>query len=237
VCGRYTSTTPAAELASYFQVDEVLGRAPGPRWNVAPTDEVWLVAERERRRELRRARWGLVPAWAPTPAGGSPMINARAETVLERPAYRGAFTAGRRCLIPADGFYEWRAGQAWHLRGGDGRVLAFAGLWERRRAVDTADGAELVSCTILTTAAGEDVAPVHDRMPVVLPPPVWDPWLDPGHDEPAGLHTLLAPAPPGTLERVPVGPRVGDVANDDADLVEPVAVPSPIEGQLGLFPT
>jgi putative SOS response-associated peptidase YedK len=226
VCGRYTSTTPAADLAAYFLVDEVAGEAPGPRWNVAPTDEVWMVGEETgeqgERRWLRRGRWGLVPAWATTSggAGGAPLINARTETVLERSAFRGPFTAGRRCLVPADGFYEWQAGQAWHLRPGDGRPLAFAGLWERWRPPDRPD-AEVRSCTILTAAANDDVAPLHDRMPVVIDPADFDRWLDPEYQRVEGLTPLLRPYPAEALEAVAVSARVNSPKNDGPECLAP----------------
>lgn len=246
MCGRYTSTTSAQDLAAYFDAvdlaEGVLDHAIGPRWNVAPTDEVWAVAAPAGPRQLGRARWGLVPPWADSPKVGGRMINARAETLADRPAWRRPFATGRRCLIAADGFYEWRAGRAFYAHRPDGAVLAFAGLWETwrgRRVSDEGWGPperDVLSCAIVTTTAGADMAPVHDRMPAVLTPDAWDDWLDPANGDLAGLTALLGPLPPGALELTPVGPRVGNVANDGPDLIEPVPAEAPAVRPLELFP-
>ena len=222
MCGRYTSTTPLADVADYFAVDEVVADDRGPRWNVAPTDEVLAVAATESGRRLGSLRWGLVPAWAPNLSTGSRMINARAESLLEKPAFRPSF-ARRRCIVPADGFYEWCDGQAWHLHRADGAPLAFAGLWASWRR----DDRRVRSCTIVTTGANQVVAPVHYRMPVVLDASDWAEWLDPDDDDVAALSRLLVPADDDLLVRRPVGPAVGNVANDGPDLVAPLVGPTP----------
>ena len=217
MCGRYTSTTPLAAVAAYFRVDEVVAEERAPRWNVAPTDEVLAVAGTEHGRRLGTLRWGLVPSWAPSPSTGNKMINARAETLLDKPAYRPYF-ARRRCIVPADGFYEWRDGQAWYLHRPDGGLLAFAGLWASWRR----DERRVTSCTIITTVANAVVAPVHDRMPVVLAEPDWAEWLDPDGDDVLALSRLLVPAGDDVLTRRAVGRAVGNVANDGPELVAPV---------------
>ena len=210
MCGRYTSTTSAQDLAAYFGAvdldEDLLDDAVGPRWNVAPTDEVWAVAAPSGPRRLGRARWGLVPPWADSPKVGARMINARAESLADRPAWRRPFATGRRCLVAADGFYEWRAGGHFYglirpdggrtrLRRAVGDLAAAPG--ERRGLGSAVPGGEVVSCAIVTTAAGADMAPVHDRMPAVLAPDAWDDWLDPANDDLAGLATLLGPLPRG----------------------------------------
>jgi len=220
MCGRFLSTTSAADLAAAFGAELATEERP-PRYNVAPTDEVYAVAEHGDRRRLGVVRWGLVPPWAESPRVGARMINARAETLLDKEVFRGPL-ARRRCVLPADGFYEWTRGdgakQAWHLRPRDGGILAFAGLWESWRR-HSEDGDRVVSATIVTTAANEAVAPVHDRMPVCLPREAWDEWLDPANDDVLGLTALLVPAPEALLELRPIGPAVGNVANDGPELL------------------
>jgi putative SOS response-associated peptidase YedK len=247
VCGRFTSRTPVADVADWFDVDEILAPADRPaRYNVAPTDDVLLVAasaDGERRR-LGQARWGLVPTWAAGPEAGARLINARAETLLDRPAFRRAF-ARHRCLVPADGFYEWeKAGEAaggsrkargnrpWYIEPAGGGLFAFAGLWESWRP--PGDGAErLVTCTIVTTEANRVIARLHDRMPVVVAREHWEPWLDPGNDDLAGLQGLLVPAPPDAVTMRPVGRAVGDVRNDGPELLDPAPDEAPLGAEGG----
>lgn len=227
MCGRYTSITPTSELARFFSVDEVVADETGPRYNVAPTDEVPAVAVAGGRTVLGTLRWGLVPPWAGDPRVGSRMINARAESIHDKPAFRRAF-ARRRCLMPADGFYEWEVGpggvrRPWYFRHRDGEPLALAAVWESwvgNTGPDPADR-RLVSCAIVTAAANDTVAPVHPRMPVVLDRATWEAWLDP-ECEGSSLHGLLAPAPPDLLEAVPVGRQVNAVTNDGPELIEAV---------------
>jgi putative SOS response-associated peptidase YedK len=209
-------------------------------YNVAPTDPVYAVVERVPRgedtdeaiRQLRVARWGLVPSWAKDPSIGNRLINARLETVDEKPAFRRAF-AVRRCLLPADGYYEWWAAtgpdgkpikQPFFIRPRDGSLLAMAGLYEfwRDPNVEDADDAWLFSVTVLTTSAEDALGHVHDRMPLMVDPSGWAGWLDPKRDDPASVRDLLVPAAPGRLEAYPVSRAVNDVRNDGPHLLDPI---------------
>jgi putative SOS response-associated peptidase YedK len=239
MCGRFTSTTEPADLAAYFAADHAAAPDLGARYNVAPTDEVYAVVASGDERRLGAVRWGLVPFWADDLSVGSRMINARAETLVEKPAFARPF-ANRRCLIPADGFYEWQPlgpvdpgrrsrpkKQPWYIRRSDGDVLAFAGLWESwrpRPAHGDRDG-RVVSCTIITTSANGRIRPLHDRMPVVLPPSAWDAWLDRDNHDVASLQRLLEPAPAELFDLVPVSAAVSDVRNDGPGLIERVPPP------------
>jgi len=224
VCGRYTLATPDhLGLRSRFGLDERIELRR--RFNVAPGDHVVAVTtDREGRPRGDTLRWGLVPHWADDPKVGSRMINARAEGLAERPAFRDAF-ASRRCLILADGFYEWgrRPGlvgkQPWWISRADGAPFAFAGLWATWRP--PADGVEpLRTCAIVTTAANPAVARLHDRMPVILEPGAEAAWL--GHTTPAGaLQDLLAPLPEGQTTLREVGSAVNDAHHDAEDCLDP----------------
>lgn len=225
VCGRYATTRHPADLSALFDALDDTGESPPPPdYNVAPTDPVPIVRVSQRLggRAVSAARWGLVPSWAQDMAGAARMINARAETVATARAYAPSF-GRRRCLVPADGWYEWVPGrgggrkQPYFMTPRDGGVLAFAGLWSPwgPRPVFT--------CTIVTMPALGDLALVHNRMPLVLPPERWAAWLA-GPADPA----LLAPPPEeflANLELRPVGPAVGDVRNDGPELTR--AVPAP----------
>ncbi|MDJ0739351.1 MAG: SOS response-associated peptidase [Gammaproteobacteria bacterium] len=222
MCGRYFLHSTADKLTALF------GEMPMPlleaRYNIAPTQPVPIVRQdAQGRREMVLVRWGLVPGWSKGPDARYSMINARAETVAHKPAYRNAFRY-RRCLIPADGFYEWRAAgkakQPFVLRPGDARPLAFAGLWEHWQ---DGDGNELESCTILVRDANAEVRVVHDRMPVVITPAAFDLWLDIRAQKPQPLETLLAAQQPPPLEIYPVGRAVNSPRNDTPALLEPVA--------------
>jgi putative SOS response-associated peptidase YedK len=215
VCGRYTLASPnPAEVRARFNIAESI--EVRPRYNVAPGDDVLAVTtDREGGLRGEQLRWGLVPSWAKQPETGLKMINARVETVSERPAYRRAFER-YRCLIPADGFYEWRAApdggrkQAFHIRSVDQDLFAFAGLWSIWYAPD---GSKLRSCTILTTAANEAITPLHDRMPVILAPDHEAEWLDsatPMHR----LQDLIAGLPAARTALRQVGPAVNDARYD-----------------------
>lgn len=230
MCGRYTSITTAAELGRFFAVDEVVAEELGRRYNVAPTDDVYAVAVASGRTVLGSMRWGMVPPWSAR-AGSGRMINARAESVLHKPAFRSAF-ARRRCLVPADGFYEWQptpgggARQPWYIRHRRGEPLAFAGIWESWSPHHGGDRAErVVSCAIITAAANQEVAPVHHRMPVALAPSQWAAWLDPDHGDVAGLLTMLVSGADGLFHRDPVLPLVNTVGNEGPALIEPADVP------------
>jgi putative SOS response-associated peptidase YedK len=232
VCGRYVSTTPSDVLAAQFGVDEIVGAdLDRPRWNVAPTDPVPAISETaEGVRRLGSLRWGLLPSFVTDPSTASRRINARAETVATSPAFRASFEK-RRCLVPADAFYEWhRAGkgpsQPYAIRHEDGTPLAFAGIWSVWREPGAPEDAEpLRTFSIVTTTANDVLAPIHDRMPVIIAPDAWSLWLG---AEPAGegeIRGLLRPAPAEGLIRYPVARSVGDVRNDGPILVEPIVLP------------
>ena len=229
MCGRFTLRAPWEEVAAFFGLD---GPGPNlrPRYNVAPSQPVAAVRAEGEERRLSMLRWGLIPSWAKDPAIGHRLINARAETAREKPAFRRAFAA-RRCLIPADGFYEWeRAGarrQPWFIAAREGGLFAFAGLWERWRVREGArltgalaearPGGTVETCAILTTGANPALAPIHERMPVILPPDAFDPWFA-GEAPPP-----LGPCPPEALSACRVGPLVNSAGNDDPRCVEPLA--------------
>lgn len=255
MCGRYASFRDAQDLADEFAIADVAddARLLPPSWNLAPTDPVRIVVERaakdtgEVRRSLRLARWGLVPSWSKDPKGGARMINARAESILDKPAFAKPFGV-RRCLVPADGYYEWRvlpdgasparsAGaparrgkvpkQPYWIAPGDGRSAAFAGLyefWRDRTKADDDPDRWLVSTTIITTDAAPYLAEIHDRMPLALPSDAWDAWLDPAVDA-RGAADLLGLG--GPHDDVPMVAReistlVNSVTNDGPGLVEAV---------------
>jgi putative SOS response-associated peptidase YedK len=179
-------------------------------------------------------QWGLVPSWAKDPKVGNRMINARAETIASKPAYRRAFAGHRSTLIPADAFYEWqrrpaKAGKPagklpYVIRRTDGQAMAFAGLWEVWHDKENPDAEPLRTCVIITTAANLLMKPIHDRMPVILDPADWDTWLNPDTD-PATLQKLLVPAPRRGLEAYPVSTQVNNVRNDNPELLEPLPAP------------
>lgn len=233
MCGRFSLTTPTEGLRALFDFDE-LPNLP-PRYNIAPTQDVAAVrlAGTAPRPTFTLFRWGLIPAWAKDPSTGSPMINARAETVAEKPAFRDAFRR-RRCLIPADGFYEWEkrpdgGKQPWRIALEGGVPFAFAGLWEHWSG---ADGSEVESCAIVTTEAAAGIAAIHERMPVILDPAEFAAWLN---GTPAEAQSVLHPYR-GVLAADPVSARVNNVRNEDASLAERVAVPKKVEkAQLDLF--
>jgi putative SOS response-associated peptidase YedK len=189
MCGRYTLHTSRERLLEHFQLQSRLELVP--RFNIAPSQAVPAVRQGEEQRELVMLRWGLIPAWAKEEKSGYRMINARAETVASKPAFRSALRY-RRCLLPADGFYEWRAGprgkQPYYIRLREGDVFAFAGLWEHWEGPD---GKVIESCTIIVTNANEVLRPVHDRMPVILDPADYHRWLDPSCHDPSALTLLL----------------------------------------------
>ncbi|UZJ23612.1 SOS response-associated peptidase [Rhodococcus antarcticus] len=234
MCGRYASTATDADLLDLFSVVEAVGDELPVSYNVAPTQTVRTVLERVPRgardaapvRQLRSARWGLVPSWAKDLTGGARLINARSETVTEKPSFKAA-AARRRCLVPAAGYFEWepRDGvKVPHFLHGDG-VLAFAGLYElwRPRAVDGEEPGEWVwSVTVLTTTAADTLGHIHDRSPVVLPPELQGAWLDPATTDPARVRALLEAVPEPQLTPREVGRAVGNVRNDTPDLLDPV---------------
>jgi putative SOS response-associated peptidase YedK len=220
MCGRYTLKTPAGVLTERFDIEES-STSISSSYNIAPTQQVATVLAENGKRKLEMLHWGLIPSWAKDPEVGNRMINARAETVAEKPSYRKAFQE-RRCLILADGFYEWQktdnGKQPFYIRMEDESPFAFAGLWESWR-----NGREIRSCTIITTAPNELAASIHNRMPVILHPEDYDMWLDPDFDEREPLTSLLKPFPAEAMEAYPVSRRVNKPANNDAGVVEPAA--------------
>jgi putative SOS response-associated peptidase YedK len=237
MCGRFVSASPPDEIARYFDAVVPDELALPASYNVAPTDDVYAVLETGGVRRLEALHWGLVPRWAKDPKTGARMINARAENVAEKNAYKPAFRK-RRCLIPADGFYEWKKlpgekrKQPMYLSRPDGKPMAFAGLWEVWRNPNDPDGDELHSCTIITTDANETVAAIHDRMPVILGEDGWDTWLAEDNDDLDTLGKLLVPAPAHLLDVHPVGPDVNNVRNNGPDLIARVdAATGEIHGQ------
>jgi putative SOS response-associated peptidase YedK len=223
MCGRYTVAVDPQLLAERFGV--AVPEEVEPRFNVAPTDPVLAVTRRASERELLVARWGLVPHWAKDPKVGARMINARAETLTEKSAYRSLLAKGR-CLILADGFYEWRLDPDGRKRPvryslDDGSPFGFAGLWTGRR--DPESDEWLRSCTIITTTANDIVAPVHDRMPVILPRGAEHAWLDRDASVEEAL-SLLQPYPSEHLRAADASMLVNSVKNDDERLLDPLAV-------------
>lgn len=229
MCGRYTLITDATDLATAFDV--VIPSGLSPRCNIAPGQPIPIIhrTATDPRRHWTLARWGLVPPWAADPATASRLINARSETAADKPAFRAAMRH-RRCLLPADGFYEWRrtadGRQPHHIHLIGHQPFAIAGLYEPSH---DPDGNPPVTATVLTTAANPLVAALHDRMPVILPAQHHDHWLDPAADI-AGLMPLLRPYPAGQMTHHPVSTRVNNPRHDDLRCMAPVAPKPP-----GLF--
>jgi putative SOS response-associated peptidase YedK len=201
-----------------------------PRYNIAPTQEILVVREPDRgEREAAMLRWGLIPSWSKEPQSGPPMINARGETIAEKPSFRTA-ARRRRCLIPADGFYEWQQTsgtargkkQPYYIHRRDNRPFAFAGLWEAWTAKESSSPEKLTieSCTIVTTAANATLAPLHDRMPVILAESDYATWLDPTIQDPVAVMPLVGPCGEDELIAEPVSTHVNRVANDDPSCIQ-----------------
>jgi putative SOS response-associated peptidase YedK len=231
MCGRFVSASPPDQVARYFDAVDDGAHHLEANYNVAPTHDVYAVLVDGGVRRLEALHWGLVPFWAKDPSVGNRMINARAETVTTKNAYRKAFRR-HRCIIPADGFYEWKAvagqkrKQPMYISRPDGDPMAFAGLWEVWRN-PASPGEELHSCTVITGAANEKMAAVHDRMPIMLPPSAWDTWLDPEVQDVDLLGRFLVPAPPELIELRPVSTEVNNVRNTGPQLLDPFE-PEPI---------
>lgn len=220
MCGRYTLTTPGETLATLFDLPEPPDF--GPRYNIAPTQPVAIVTAASP--ALRVVQWGLVPSWAKDPSIGARMINARSETAAEKPSFRAAFKR-RRCLIPADGFYEWRKTssgpkQPYWIALADKAPFAFAGLWEQWESPE----GFLESCTILTSAANALLAHVHDRMPVILPRDCYDRWLHTLETEARSLQSLLRPFDAAAMRAWPVSTTVNSPRNETPECVTPIGV-------------
>ncbi len=240
MCGRYATSRTSADLNRVFEADLIsLDGELEPDFNMAPTKQAPVLVGRRAdgaaddappQRELLSARWGLVPSWAKDPSIGNRMINARAETLTEKPSFRRAF-AKRRSLVPADGYYEWYSGepdergkprkQPFFIRPKDGSPLAMAGLHEFWK--DTQADAWLITFTIITTTAEDSLGHLHDRMPLLVDPAGWDAWLDPAPRPGEELLELLTPAAPGLLDAYPVSTAVNNVRNNGPDLVAPLA--------------
>jgi len=224
MCGRYVITSPPDAIRRLFGYPEQPNFPP--RYNVAPTQPVPVVRQHGEVRQFTLMRWGLLPSWVKDPQAFTLLINARAETVNDKPAFRNAMRR-RRCLLPADGFYEWRqAGarkQPFFIRRRDSAPFAFAGLWETWAGPG---GEEIDTVAIITVPANAALHPLHHRMPVILPPPAFAPWLDPRADL-AAATGLLTPAPDENLEFFTVSEAVNKVANDDPRNVVPLAAPAP----------
>ena len=227
MCGRYRLSRRKQLIAEYFDAD--YEGEWEPRYNIAPTQQVPVVRQ-DRKEPVRRAstmRWGLIPYWATDASIGARTINARSETAATKPAFRESLQR-RRCLIPADGFYEWkrstRLKQPFCFEVGEGELFAFAGLWDRWRSPE---GNVVESSTILTTTPNRLLADIHDRMPVILSPDDYDLWLDPGMTDTAAAVDMLKPYDATLMKGYPVSTRVNSVTNDDAECSLPVSVPSP----------
>jgi putative SOS response-associated peptidase YedK len=223
MCGRYSITTPVEGLRRLFRFVGPIPNLP-PRYNVAPTQQVPIVrlAGNDGAREIAQVRWGLIPFWAKDAAIGSKMINARAEGIAEKPAFRAALKS-RRCLVLADGFYEWQATPGrkvpWRITLKDGEPFAFAGLWERWEKAP--DGVPVESCTIVTTSANPLLRPLHDRMPVILATDDYPAWL--GEDAARAVTELLRPYPSGAMRAYRVSTAVNSVRNDGPECIAAAA--------------
>lgn len=224
MCGRFAQRSDPKKLAKEFKVAEVPDLED--RYNIAPTQEILGVLESADGREMKFFKWGLIPSWAKDAAMGARLINARSETVTEKPAFREAFKM-RRCIIPADGFYEWQKTegrkQPYFFQMKDESPFGFAGLWERWQG---ATGQAIESCTILTTEANEVLRPVHDRMPVILHPDDYELWLDEDVRKRELLKELLRPYPAEEMKGYPVSTEINSPHNQGATLIERMAVNS-----------
>jgi len=225
MCGRYVITSAPEAIRALFRYPEQPNFPP--RYNVAPTQPIPIVRLTEGKRQFALVRWGLLPSWVKDPKAFTLVINARGESVLDKPAFRNAMKR-RRCLIPADGFYEWQAGgarkQPYFIRPKSGAPMAFAGLWE---CWTGPNGEELETAAIVTTGANRALGPIHARMPVVVAPDAFDLWLNCAEVDAETAAALIAPAPDDLFEAYPVSTDVNRVANDNAKLLEPLAPGAP----------
>ena len=223
MCGRFVQTQSAETYAEYFSVGDILADPQPPSWNVAPTDTVYAVAEHSDQRQLGTFEWGLIPWWAKDRKIAAKHINARVETIADRAAFRDSFRE-KRCIIPADGFYEWEKkekGKLPHyIYRSTGDPLALAGLWASWKDPESEERRR--TCTIITGEPNDVVAPLHNRMPVILPESIWDAWLDPTIEDPSTLRTLLGSVDSPPLAEHAVSTLVNKVANNLPDLVKPL---------------
>lgn len=231
MCGRFVQYSDPDLYTEAFDLGRVC--AASPRYNIAPSQDIMVVRQApDGVRELTPLRWGLVPAWSKGPDTRYSMINARAETVADKPAYRNAFRQ-RRCLVPSEGFYEWRVTrtgkQPWLIRRIDGAPFAMAGLWETWQG----GGDALQTCTIIVTTANAVIAPIHDRMPVIIQPADYQTWLDPDNDDRTTLTAVLQTANPIDWVLAPVSRRVNSPRNEGPDLLQPDPSPPDAAAQPG----
>ncbi len=221
MCGRYTITSAPEAIRALFRYPEQPNFPP--RYNVAPTQPIPIVRLTEGQRHFALVRWGLLPSWVKDPREFTLLINARGESVIDKPAFRAAMKR-RRCLVPADGFYEWKPvggrKQPYYARLKTGGPLAFAGLWE---CWTGPNGEEMETAAIVTTTANRRLGEIHDRMPVIVPPEAFDLWLNCAEVDAVTASALIAPAPEDMLDLYPVSMAVNRTANDDAKLIEPLA--------------
>lgn len=226
MCGRFTFNSKPEDIKRIFAVTDIACE-PSPSWNIAPTHEVPVIIRHDNRNRLGKLHWGLVPSWARDLSGAGKLINARIETVIEKPSFKNAFKK-RRCLILANGFYEWRKTenkkQPWYFKLPNGGPFAFAGLWETWKG---SNGQKHHSCTILTTVASESIKPVHDRMPVILRPEAVKDWLNPDIRDPDRLKELLHSGKVDSLKGYPVSNRVNALSFNDPACIEPFDSHSP----------
>ena len=239
MCGRFVSTAGPDRIAAYFDTvlpTEVAAESLGENYNVAPTQDIYaVVASGDGAARVDAFHWGLIPSWAKDRKIGSRMINARAETLAEKSAFKGLLRT-KRCIVPMDGFYEWKPGeeggpvntkgqplkQPMFIHRGDGELLTVAGLWTAWKDVDDPEERWLHSATIITTAANATVRPIHDRMPAILPQERWAAWLDPGNDDLDALESMLDGGPPDLLEIRAVSTDVNNVRNNRPELIDPL---------------
>ncbi|MEA5583409.1 SOS response-associated peptidase [Nodularia harveyana UHCC-0300] len=227
MCGRFTLNQSSSALCKFFGIDQIPDLSA--EYNIAPTQMVATVRHNPEtnQREFQQLRWGLIPRWMKEPGMGVKLINARAETVAEKPAFRGAFYH-RRCLVLADGFYEWKREngkkQPFYFQLSEGTPFGFAGLWEKWQPLASkSEGEEIISCTILTTAANELVKPIHQRMPVILAPQDYDLWLNHQMQTPELLQQLLCPYPDQAMTGYPVSSLVNDSRQNSAECIIPLS--------------
>jgi putative SOS response-associated peptidase YedK len=239
MCGRFVSTAGPDRIAAYFDTvlpTEVAAESLGENYNVAPTQDIYaVVASGDGVARVDAFHWGLIPSWAKDRKIGYRMINARAETLAEKSAFKGLLRT-KRCIVPMDGFYEWKPGeeggpvntkgqplkQPMFIHRGDGELLTVAGLWTAWKDVDDPEERWLHSATIITTAANATVRPIHDRMPAILPQERWAAWLDPGNDDLDALESMLDGGPPDLLEIRAVSTDVNNVRNNRPELIDPL---------------
>jgi putative SOS response-associated peptidase YedK len=230
MCGRYRLSRRKQIIAEHFEADP-FDDDWEPRYNIAPTQPVPVIRQTPNFRELYLMRWGLIPSWATDPTIGSRTINARSETITSTASFRDPFRT-QRCLIPADGFYEWvrsrKTKQPYCFEVGDSEIFAFAGLWDRW--IDP-QGKRVESCTIITTIANVHLADIHDRMPVILPSGAYASWLNPAMRDPRVALGWLVPYA-GAMRRYPVSARINHVENDDSECATPVELEAPSQGSL-----